>query len=594
MTTRKPANANLVRTVGPRPTVPANRHAPAAPPAYRPQPIPKVLQTKQANGSHPGHTGRHVYKPKASNVAQPKITAALPNRKQQVAPPVYKPQPTPLVLQRKTSQPVPPQGHRAAPIHVRASQAGGLVKRMNTLQPAIRPPYAGAVPPAASPRSASTQVVQRLKKHAEQYVNENKLNLKVVSYENVNMYVNNPKQPKEHRLGLLKKWNQGMKSKGIYRIPIPGDLVTKEVPTFSSGFDFSNYDSDDDDQLVIKDSIKKNQKKKVTLKRKDREFDVPVLDFTSGLKIGRQMVKQGLKEHSAQLPFVLELGGQMLEFDSPYKNDIYCYGLVEGVKGYKRAGNNESFNWKNLADQLEGGVTTAKERLTKKLKIFNAFSGKLADKLSSDEAEAVGAIGCDFIKGMGNYHFLEEALKAKEPTFKDLFAGPKPLYEPAVSLGRKLATIKTKYLKTYRPNQAQTDYLSQTGKAIRWIRPDGRCVFGSLAHIKGITTEAAIQATKLAIQRGEAGVLDVIASAALQLGESEGTARRLVWQAIVQNDWANPRIGDYIINIAAAALGIGVTILMPDANRVNINGGGHLIVKVTQPLEHYHATQNAV
>ena len=573
MATRNLPKPNLVRTVGPRPSVHANRHAPAAPPAYRPQPTPKVLQTKQ-------RIAPPVYQPQKSKVAQPKTTAALPNRRQPVPPPVYRPQPTPLVLQRKPSQPVPSQNHRAAVIH----------KRMNTVQPAIRPPHAGAVAPAVSPRSASTQVVQRKKIHAQKYVDEKKLGL-VVSYESVSKYVNDSGNPQEHRLGLLRRWNLGLPK--IHKIAMPKDLVAKEVLSFSSGFDFSNYDSDEDDRLVIKDSIEKNQKKKVTLKRKDRDFAVPVLDLTSLLRIGRQMVKQGLKEHSVQLPVVLEVGGHMLEFDSPYGNDIYSYGLAEGGKGFKRAGNSESFNWKNLAEQLEGAVTTPEERLTKTRKIFEVFKGKVPDKLTVEEAEAVGAIGCDFLKGMGNYHFLEQALKAKEPTFKDLFCGPKPLYEPAVTLGRKLATLKTKELKAYRPNQAQSVYLAQHGKALRWIRPDGKCVFGSLAHFKGISTEAAIEDTKRAIQRSEPEVMEIIARAAVQLGESAGTARRLIWQAIVQNDWSNPRVGDYIIHLAAAALNIGVTILMPGANRVNVNGGGHLIVKVTQPTEHYHATRDA-
>lgn len=54
---------------------------PVAPPVYRPQPVPKVLQTKAASP----------------------IKAANPSRRAPVAPPVYRPQPTPKVLQRKTA-----------------------------------------------------------------------------------------------------------------------------------------------------------------------------------------------------------------------------------------------------------------------------------------------------------------------------------------------------------------------------------------------------------------------------------------------------------------------------------------------------------
>src|SRR6185503_3260138 len=56
---------------------------PIAPPVYRPQPLPKVLQTKKAVDYNP-----HAHQ-------------AL--RKPPVAPPVYRPQPTPAVLQRKAA-----------------------------------------------------------------------------------------------------------------------------------------------------------------------------------------------------------------------------------------------------------------------------------------------------------------------------------------------------------------------------------------------------------------------------------------------------------------------------------------------------------
>ena len=64
-----------------------NKKLPAAPPVYRPQPAPKVLQTKSA--------------------LLPRPPAVQP-RRAPVAPPVYRPQPGPVVLQRKTVKPVAP------------------------------------------------------------------------------------------------------------------------------------------------------------------------------------------------------------------------------------------------------------------------------------------------------------------------------------------------------------------------------------------------------------------------------------------------------------------------------------------------------
>jgi hypothetical protein len=63
------------------PNQPANqaRRAPAAPPAYRPQPVPKVLQAKLPATPQPANRSNHV----------------------PVAPPVYRPQPAPKGLQPK-------------------------------------------------------------------------------------------------------------------------------------------------------------------------------------------------------------------------------------------------------------------------------------------------------------------------------------------------------------------------------------------------------------------------------------------------------------------------------------------------------------
>jgi hypothetical protein len=60
-----------------------NIKTPAAPPVYRPQPVPKVLQRKEATVQSPPAVG-------------PKHTPA--------APPVYRPQPAPKVLQAKPAQ----------------------------------------------------------------------------------------------------------------------------------------------------------------------------------------------------------------------------------------------------------------------------------------------------------------------------------------------------------------------------------------------------------------------------------------------------------------------------------------------------------
>lgn len=80
---RKPGQPTMRGTLQPKAVaMPQAKRLPAAPPVYRPQPTPKVLQSKAAQSQPP-----------ASNS---KIKPKLP-----IAPPVYRPQPTPKVLQSK-------------------------------------------------------------------------------------------------------------------------------------------------------------------------------------------------------------------------------------------------------------------------------------------------------------------------------------------------------------------------------------------------------------------------------------------------------------------------------------------------------------
>ena len=87
-------------------TSPQMKKAPVAPPVYRPQPVPKVLQTKMASAQPApvGQTPRRpvappVFRPEAKKTAQPKMAAARQGHKSPQAPPVYRPQPAPSVLQ---------------------------------------------------------------------------------------------------------------------------------------------------------------------------------------------------------------------------------------------------------------------------------------------------------------------------------------------------------------------------------------------------------------------------------------------------------------------------------------------------------------
>lgn len=85
------------------------KKTPTAPPAYRPQPTPKVLQTKMSAVQNPPAARNTpaappVYRPEPRKVVQPKMTA----RGAQTSPTARTPQAATGVLQRKSLQPVVP------------------------------------------------------------------------------------------------------------------------------------------------------------------------------------------------------------------------------------------------------------------------------------------------------------------------------------------------------------------------------------------------------------------------------------------------------------------------------------------------------
>ena len=155
----------------------SNKKPPTAPPAYQPQSVPRVLQTKKAAAK---------------------------------APPVYRPQPTPLVAQRKelkhgpkaTSTVRPPSTH---PLLARAAQA-----KM-------------ARPAASLP----ARTIQRQKADAQDYANKNGIAI-TASHQTVTDYVNNTANDKTKRKGLLEAWNL---NNARWAIPEPADFATATGPT---------------------------------------------------------------------------------------------------------------------------------------------------------------------------------------------------------------------------------------------------------------------------------------------------------------------------------------------------------------------------
>lgn len=170
-TTPEPLRKNTARPSAVQPK------AISPPPVYRPQPAPKVLQTKAACCQPPragAQTPRTpvappVYRPEPKKIVQPKMAAAT--RTPREAPPVYKPQPTPKVLQ--TKEPAgqrPLVGRRTAfgrqPCAVQAKRppTAPPVYRPNNSLPVQLKPALTAARAGAWPTPGPSQVIQPILK----------------------------------------------------------------------------------------------------------------------------------------------------------------------------------------------------------------------------------------------------------------------------------------------------------------------------------------------------------------------------------------------------------------------------------------------
>ena len=87
-----------------RPPAAHSPRAPVAPPVYRPE-AKKVVQPKVASAQRKSPTPPPPYRPGQKRVAQPKMAAAAQAPAAAKTPPVYRPRPAPKVLQMKQAQP---------------------------------------------------------------------------------------------------------------------------------------------------------------------------------------------------------------------------------------------------------------------------------------------------------------------------------------------------------------------------------------------------------------------------------------------------------------------------------------------------------
>jgi hypothetical protein len=135
---------------------------PSAPPVYRPQSVPVVLQRKASAPAHPPPATRRVpaapapYRPQiAPKVLQAKKAAGVPQphatqtKRTPVAPPVYRPQPPPRVLQTKKATVAPiPMASNSTASNKKVAVTPSPALRANVLQASRAPSVPKAAPSA--------------------------------------------------------------------------------------------------------------------------------------------------------------------------------------------------------------------------------------------------------------------------------------------------------------------------------------------------------------------------------------------------------------------------------------------------------------
>lgn len=382
------------------------------------------------------------------------------------------PQSTPALLQLA----------RANPTTLTATQVLQLQRTVGNRVVAQLMASRAALPdPAPVAASLPSPVIQRHAIDSKNYIKRKKLGI-ANSRTEVKKYIEDSTKPIEHRRGLLKAWNKvGVLDRNLriteaqkYPIDEPEDLTPKGEK-MEKVEDLSGWDSEDENDLDLPKAIASKSTGKITILRsstKQELPDRPIIPMMDAIRIARQIVKRDMYD---LLPIVSQIGPITVEYDNPGTKDIYATPLIkDGDKDrWKRAGASTDYNFANLSDHLEeeaktpsksekeeSGSETKEEPRSRKRKfetIMDTFRGKSSD-LTPNEAEAVGAISCDFMKGSGAMHFIEEAEKHKSkvnssfaPFFKQTAEEkelpkakrPRLLYRPAEKDGRALVTEHT-------------------------------------------------------------------------------------------------------------------------------------------------------
>lgn len=139
----------------------------------------------------------------------------------------------------------------------------------------------------------------------------------------------------------------------------------------------------------------------------------------------------------------------------------------------------------------------------------------------------------------------------------------------------------------YQPSEEQAAHLDAHNLALEPIAPNGFCIFASIGAVTGRGGVEVQRRVLHALREGhvDGGVRGIIEGAGFTV---EGVRHAV---ANIYDAWDSDE-ADIIPEIAAVVMGVGLDIVQPAGNVLQINGGGDAtLVRVTRPLAHYHATR---
>lgn len=365
-----------------------------------------------------------------------------------------------------------------------------------------------------------------------------------ISFESVNAYVHNKKNPMEQRLALFREWNRASQ-KGSWIIKMPDDFIETGGETISGKkrlkrsdsmeLDSFNYDNELQNQMAKKfimlDTLDEGESKKVPL----FESTTEVTKLTR--LYGKAFKKFGNKIKGAQ--FALKLGKHLGLFDAPKGNDLVYIPLKEDKmevvetedkkqktksrkkqkkedpnakkidKGSIEKSNEEEvakqkiaylrngkiFNWSDHADELERNI---KDKENFKTELIKALEGEFIPA-SEYVVSTLGAMICDAkVSIMGFLHFLEELKSSKEIAPKKMFSSKKddnPIWKPSIVEGRSL------------PEDEKKKYMSSIKREIDAFMELGynNCLIDSIANAAGRSPATETELISIRIDVGSVG-----------------------------------------------------------------------------------------